>query len=160
MRPPSVAAITLAILGFTSLVGSQPATAAPEPREIRSLEFDDYFGIDLDGALPFPPGAGTALLLSEGSETGARLVPMGETGPNDAEAVELADPINTSFDARTHHPRLVVFDQGVLTLRSVDSAQIGSESYDWRSLGIEDPQGVAVDPESGSVFVLDAGGLQ
>jgi DNA-binding beta-propeller fold protein YncE len=159
MRSHSVAAITLAILGFTVLLfGPQAGAAAPEPQEIRSIEFDDYFRIDLDGALPFPPGAGTALLLPQGTGTGARLVPMGATGPDEAEAIELTDPINASFDPRSHHRRLVVFDQDALTLRSVDATQTVSESFDWASLSIESPQGVAVDPDSGSVFILDSAG--
>jgi DNA-binding beta-propeller fold protein YncE len=158
MRSHSVAAITLVILGFSaSLFGPQPATAAAEPQEIRSIEFDDYFDVDLDGALPFPPGAGTALLLPTGTDTKARLVPMGGTVPEDAEVIELADPINASFDARVKHSRLVVLERGMLMLRSIGSTQT-SESFDWRSLAIGSPQGVAVDPESGSIFVLDAAG--
>jgi uncharacterized protein YjiK len=156
MRSPSPVVFLVKVLCLVSLlaVEAELAAAASAPRLIRDVEFDDYFDAALEDALPFPPGAGTALLLPSEGDDRARLVPLREDGTARGAVIKLADPINASLDAGAELPRLVVLERDVLTLRDVPSKK--ASRYDWRALEIARAAGVAVDADSGSVFVLDA----
>lgn len=158
LRMPSFSRslVPIATLYFAaSIFLAYAAGATSAPRELRTVEFDDYFDVEVEDAIPFPPGSGAALVLPQVSGLSPRLVwPAG----SDEGEIELSDPINVSLDVRADGSRLFVLDGGVLTVRSAGSPKLASGSFDWAPLEIASPQGVAVDSESGAVFVLDTAG--
>jgi uncharacterized protein YjiK len=75
-------------------------------------------------------------------------------------AAAVKDPVNVTFDAR--HSRLLLLDNAdrLLEVRASADGTLDPRTlvrHDGLHLDIRDPQGMAVDPTSGVVFVLDAG---
>ncbi len=77
-------------------------------------------------------------------------------------AAQISDPINVAFDNRFH--RLLILQLPERKLLQVTEDSNGNlESsmpvvYDAGPFGVADPQGITVDPASGTLFILDAVG--
>jgi hypothetical protein len=73
---------------------------------------------------------------------------------------DVADPVNTAFDARTN--RLLMFDSSaneLIEMLAGPDGRLGrlTTRIDARAFGLRDPQGLTIDPATGRLFVLDAG---
>ncbi len=74
-------------------------------------------------------------------------------------AASITDPINTAFDNR--YNRLLIFQPNAKQLISVDAAEDGQldprtlTHNDARNFNLGDPQGMAVNPYNGDLFILD-----
>ena len=134
---------------------------ACEIRHVRVLETDDFFDvIDLDG-VAFPPRANSVLVLDQpisGAATLLLVPPGGIPGAPDTLSEEISDPINITHDGRANrvflfepdsHELVVIYLGG--RLRSPNPIQrFAADEY-----GVEDPSGIAVDPKTGTLFLLD-----
>jgi len=75
-------------------------------------------------------------------------------------SASITDPINTTFD--NHFNRLLIFQPNSNQLIIVDTAPNGSldprslTRYNARHFALQDPQGMAVDPSNGDLFILDS----
>jgi hypothetical protein len=68
---------------------------------------------------------------------------------------DVADPINTAFDAEGN--RLLILESSTNQLVEMSLDRLTMNRIDARRFGLRDPQGLTVDPASGRLFVLDAG---
>ena len=89
------------------------------------------------------------------------LSPLSDRAGEARIAAALKDPVNVVFDAR--HARLLLLDSAdrLLEVRSDASGDLDPRTLvrrDALRLDLRDPQGMAVDPASGAVYVLDASG--
>ena len=184
----SVAASVARIRGFVlvgaavvSAVSVVSAAAAPDAsrqqarsgtvRQAQVLEHDRT-GVDAPAGLAFSPRAGPSTSSERGRGAGRpRLTSSGSHRsscrrfPDRAGeariAAALKDPVNVVFDAR--HARLLLLDSAdrLLEVRSDASGDLDPRTLvrrDALRLDLRDPQGMAVDPASGAVYVLDASG--
>jgi hypothetical protein len=100
-----------------------------------------------------PPGSATDIELVTLFEERAGTVPI---------AAGVTDPVNMAFDG--HANRLLIFDSSKSELIEILARADGRldpqtlQRIDARGLGVEDPQGLTVDPASGRLFILDAAG--
>jgi uncharacterized protein YjiK len=91
----------------------------------------------------------------------ARVIEPGDLGianPPGVEAwsrADVADPINTAFDAEGN--RLLILESSTNQLVEMSLDRLTMNRIDARRFGLRDPQGLTVDPASGRLFVLDAG---
>ena len=87
------------------------------------------------------------------------LSPLSDRAGEARIAAALKDPVNVVFDAR--HARLLLLDSAdrLLEVRSDASGDLDPRTLvrrDALRLDLRDPQGMALDPASGAVYVLDA----
>jgi PKD repeat protein/uncharacterized protein YjiK len=100
-----------------------------------------------------PPPAETDLV---------QLTPLAHRAGSVRIAAQVGDPINMAFDNRAN--RLLVFQSPANILIEVSQDEDGNLDpatlvrHDARSFGLEEPQGMSVDPASGTLFILDAVG--
>ncbi len=127
---------------------------------VRSIHTGEY-GINKPKGLAYSPVADTLLILGENANVA--LVTMGEDNEGIRTIPELQyDPQNVAFDSQTNS--LFEFDRGKSELVRIatdehglpDTAS-GSTHISGNAFGIRDPQGVAFDPATGRLFILDAG---
>ena len=115
----------------------------------RILETSDVFEApDLPG-LAFPPGAGSLVVLDWPERGTSTLVRLGDEGEV---AVELAEPINLTWDAKGR--RLLVWDDDareLVVVRGVSVRRVSARPY-----GVARARGLAVDAATGRLLVLDA----
>jgi len=130
-------------------------------RHVRVLETDNFFDVvNLDGVV-FPPHANTVLVLDQPRIDAATIVFIPQGGmPGDPEnlSLEIADPINITFDSRGN--RLFFFERksGDLLVTKLGRKALNAkaiEHFNSQALGLEWPNGMAVDPHTGTLFVLD-----
>lgn len=130
-------------------------------RHVRVLETDDYFDVINLNGIVYPPHANTVLVLDQPRIDTATIVLIPEGGmPGDPGnlPLEIADPINITFDSRGN--RLFFFERESADLlvtelgrKAFDAEAI--EHFNVQALGVERPNGIAVDPQTGTLFVLD-----
>jgi DNA-binding beta-propeller fold protein YncE len=133
---------------------------------------NDRTGVDAPAGLAFSLSSKSFYVVGAGSGGGAtetavvRLAPF-ELSTADARAGEariaaaVKDPVNVVFDAG--HARLLLLDNAnrLLEVSSGASGDLDPRTLvrrDALRLDLRDPQGMAVDPASGAVYVLDASG--
>ncbi len=136
---------------------------ASEIRFIRVLDSDNYFSvINLDGVV-FPPRANSVLVLDQpvsGAGTVILVPKGGQPGDPDTLSQEISDPINITFDGRAK--RLFFFEpesselvvikvRGQLKIKKIKRFIV--DEY-----GVGNPRGIAVNPKSGTLFILDGVG--
>ncbi|HLF72936.1 MAG TPA: hypothetical protein VI524_01200, partial [Anaerolineales bacterium] len=130
---------------------------------VRSLHVSEY-GIDEPKGLAFSPSA-NAFLLLDGSPN-ITLVTMNEDRAGTWILPELpGNPLNVAFDQRTSSLFVLDSSKSELVKSKADgigfpSGSIPSIRFSVQALGIGDPQGLAFDPETGSLFILDSGNAQ
>ena len=160
--------------GFAMKVWSQDvtlATGSSGVQFIRVLETDDFFdAINLDG-IAFPPYSNTVLRV-KGKKPGKaslEVVAKGnKPGSADNTMVMAIDPLALSYD--TDSDDLYVLDEATSNLRLLktrkndrdgNSASAGFEAVKQASFsnyGLRDARGIATDPATGIVYVLDRKG--
>ncbi len=77
-------------------------------------------------------------------------------------AAQIKDPINTAFDNKIGRLLILQFPENqLLEVREGSDGNLDPKTlirYDARRFGLQNPQGMTVDPASGSLFILDAVG--
>jgi hypothetical protein len=123
----------------------------------------EQYGINHAKGLAYSPLADTLLILDENAN--AALVTMGEDNEGIQAIPDLqSDPFNVAFDAQTNS--LFGLDRGKSELVQVKADDRGfpqasaSTRFAANAFGIQDPQGIAFDPASGRLFILDAANSQ
>jgi hypothetical protein len=130
---------------------------------IRAIPTGGY-GVSDPKGLAFSARANAFLILDGSAHV--TLVGMGEEA---AEATilptSIGDLLNVAFDRRTDS--LVVFDHERAELTKIQADRDGFPDgsappvkFRLHALGVENSQGITVDPESGRIFILDNGNAQ
>ncbi|MFN8454763.1 MAG: hypothetical protein U0401_08865 [Anaerolineae bacterium] len=138
-------------------------------REVRALETDQA-GLVNPAGLAFSPRANAFHVMErrrKGQPTPAnadlvKLTPFAD-GAGSARVVEaIKDAINVAFDRKFN--RLLIIQPSANRLIEVRERANGNLDpatrirHDVRHFGLQDPQGMAIDPVSGNLFILDAVG--
>ena len=159
-------AILIAVV-FPPLIPAQLGASAQgnsSPiRVVRSLYTNEYGVTDPKG-LAFSPAANTFFVLNQSGNI--TFLTMGEDNAGTRNLPEVQnDPLNVAFDKKSGG--LFVFNRGKSELVKIKSDDKGLPDastspirYAVYAFGIKDPQGIAFDPDSGRLFVLDAGKSQ
>ncbi|MCI0637044.1 MAG: hypothetical protein L0206_24475, partial [Actinobacteria bacterium] len=140
-------------------------------RHAQVLEHDRT-GVDAPAGLAFSSSSRSFYVIEARSGGGpaetdvVRLAPFDLSPVSDRAgsariAAAVNDPVNVVFDAR--HTRLLLLDDvdRLLEVRSDASGDLDPKTLvrrDALRLDLREPQGMAVDPSSGAVYVLDASG--
>ncbi|MGD8869252.1 MAG: SdiA-regulated domain-containing protein, partial [Gemmatimonadales bacterium] len=145
-----------------------PQTAGADVRVARVLEPGEL-GLPNPAGLAFSPRDGTLLVVTRtpgtppSSTTDIELVTLFEDRAGTVRiAAGVPDPVNMTFDDNAN--RLLIFDSSKNELIEISARADGRldpqtlQRIDARGLGLEDPQGLTVDPASGRLFILDAAG--
>ena len=148
------------------VVSQLPAGSAV--RLSRAIEPIDL-GVENPTGLAFSSNSGMLLVISRapgtppGDATAIELVdPSADRVGTVQVAIGVTDPINMTFDEAAN--RLLIFGATNSELYEIRARQDGSidpqavEQIAARSFGVEDPQGITVDPVSGHLFILDVEG--
>lgn len=131
-----------------------------EIRHIRVLETDNFFDVvNLNGVV-FPPRANSVLVLDQPAAGAGTLLLVrkgGLPGDPDTLPMPISDPINITFDGRAR--RVFLFEPApselvVISLRG----QFKTDRFAAEEYGVENPSGIAVDPRTGTLFILDSVG--
>ncbi|MEJ2353882.1 MAG: hypothetical protein P8Y03_29260, partial [Anaerolineales bacterium] len=108
--------------------------------------------VEAPGRGQFPP-AETDLI---------QITPFADRAGSVRIAAQVQDPVNMAFDNKAN--RLLIFQSPANILIEVSQDEDGNldpamlARHDARGYGLEEPQGMSVDPASGSLFILDAVG--
>ena len=130
---------------------------------VRSIGTNE-FGIGAPKGLAFSNTANTFLILDEQGNVAS--ITMGEdnAGSTQVSDVEI-DPVNAAFDNSDNS--LLVLNRGKSELakiksdnRGLPNVSDGSPRFAVNALGTKEPQGIAFDSGTGSLFILDAGNLE
>lgn len=144
-----------------SLAQSEPAFI----RQVRVME-SDQTGLFTPAGLAFSARA-NAFQVIEGRSSSAntdliKLTPFADRAGSARIAAAIKDPINVAFDNRVG--RLLILHSPANQLLEVREDAQGNLDprtlirYDARGFGLQDPQGMAFDPTSGYLYILDAVG--
>jgi len=143
--------------------------AAGAPRQARVLE-SDRTGVEAPAGLAFSSASGSFYVIGA-RPSGAladtevvKLTPFALSRVSDRAgsariAAALKDPVNMAFDTRGNRLLLLDAADRLLEVRADSSGDLDPTTLvrrDALRLDLRDPQGMAVDPASGVVFVLDA----
>jgi PKD repeat protein/uncharacterized protein YjiK len=138
-------------------------------RQVRAMESDEM-GISHPAGLAFSSGA-KAFHVVEARAQGQpppantdiiKLTPFSAQVGSARIAAAIRDPINTAFDGQFN--RLLIFQSPNNKLIEVLEGPDGNLDpttlirHDARRFGLQNPQGMTVDPASGHLFILDATG--
>ncbi len=143
---------------------------ATQAQQVGLLE-QETTGLRSPSGLAFSP-ANNAFYVIDASPGGPRpaatevvtltpfeLIPFTDRSGSTRIAATLRDPINMAFDARYGRLLLLSGDGHLLEVQASPNGDLLPETlvaHDVTGLGLQSPQGMAVDPASGEVFVLDA----
>ena len=115
----------------------------------------------------FPPLAHSLLVLDHptpGSATILVVPNAGQPGDPKTLSVEISDPINITFEDRGDRQRLFLFDpessELVITRPSGKPQIKETDRFQTAEYGVVDPSGIAVNPETGMLFILDTVGAK
>jgi hypothetical protein len=148
------------------VLGLGPAASAEYAldslRHVRNVEADES-GPEGAPGIPFPPMSGLRLLPDTPYPGMATvLIPDGSDDVHSMIPIELPDPINFAFTGGEDGSyRLFLLDHTTGDLIEVQVQRAGGKAK-LRAFGVgggrlADPSGMAFDPTSGDVFILDAG---
>src|SRR5688572_9476730 len=159
--------VILMSIAFTSLIpvqlGANAQGNSAPIQVVRSL-YTSEFGVNDPKGLAFSPTANTFFIIDESGNIS--LVTMGEDNAGTQSLSEIQDDaLNVAFDKKSDS--LFVFKRGNSELVKIKSNDKGlpdasalPSRFPSNAYGIKDPQGVAFDPISGGMFILDAGNSQ
>ncbi|MGH3135746.1 MAG: cadherin domain-containing protein [Gaiellaceae bacterium] len=148
--------------------GNQSAAGAT-PRQARALE-SDRTGVEAPIGLAFSSASESFYVIAAGPGgnpadteivklTPFALSPVSDRAGSARIAAALRDPINMTFDTRGNRLLLLDAADRLLEVRAEANGDLDPSTLvrrDALRLDLRDPQGMAVDPASGVVFVLDA----
>jgi uncharacterized protein YjiK len=164
----SVLLIVIIAVSSFSYWGSTKSSAqgnAPYIQQIRALQ-PDHTGISRPHGLAFSARFNAFYLVDDGSSAAPNSTDLlaltpAEARPGSARiAAAIQDPINMAFDNKLN--RLVVLQaksNQLLVVQADASGGLDPRSLtreNVRAWGLQNPQGLAVDPATGNLFVLDA----
>jgi len=138
---------------------------------VRNLE-TGQLGILYPAGLAFAPKAGAFHVISGRSPSQlapvntdlAQLLPTEMASSVTKIAAQVKDPINVTFDGKWN--RLLILktpaDQLIEVQTKADGAlnPKSTRHIKLKQLGLQNPQGMTVDPATGRLYILDAGGLR
>jgi hypothetical protein len=166
-RMPVVFGMLAASAVLASLVLFDIASAQEDAngvRHLRNLETDSFFDVGNLEGVAFPPRASSIFVLDQPITGAATLhvVPKGGN-PNAPEnlAWEVSDSVNITFDGRARRIFLLERESNdlvVVYLRGGLQSPQTVQRFRSDAFGMEQPQGIAVDPKRGSLFILDGAG--
>jgi VCBS repeat-containing protein len=166
---------SLILAGLISLISLSGATVTlaqtgnPFVRRVRALEAGET-GIPNPAGLAFSARA-RAFYVVEARGQGQpppaeteiiQVTPLSDRVGSARIAAAIRDPINMAFDSRFH--RLLIFQSPnnmLIEVREDADGHLDPTTlvrHDARYFGLQNPQGMAVDPASGQLFILDASG--
>jgi len=158
------------LIFWFSLGGSPAAPAQGNSgfvREVRALEIERA-GIQNPAGLAFSPAA-NAFYVVKGQRQGQpppaqtdiiKITAFAGRAGSARIAATVQDPINMAFDGRFN--RLLILQSSANQLVEVSEDADGNldpstmSHHDVRHFGLQNPQGMAVDPAGGALFILDA----
>jgi uncharacterized protein YjiK len=161
----SLAIIALAvILLVAASTAAQAQSGSGYFNNVRSLETAP-FGVTTPVGLAFFRTSNTFLVLgvppAGQTDTALALMPFYERPIAPPKTAAVIDPLNFAYSERTN--RFWLFDKGNSSLTGRQAQPDGTPDaavavrLDAQTLAIQNPQGIAFDPKSGKLFVLDAG---
>lgn len=165
--------ILLGLFGAFSFWKSVPAQGqvnTADARLVRALE-EEQTGVSNPAGLAFSPRAQSLHVVEAQPEGVAaattelnRLNGFGDQVGSARIATLIQEPINVTFDA--YFNRLLIYRPSGRRIVTVGGTPAGGldtrqiSYHDARQLGVEDPAGIAVAPDSGVLFILDAADAQ
>jgi K319L-like, PKD domain len=162
------AAVSALLLAGASAAGEVAAPPSAPIRQAQVLDLEET-GVPAPDGLAFTGGSDSFYVLDAAARAApdvVRLTPFVRAGSIRAGSTPLTaavkDPINMVFDARRNRLLLLpgASDQ-MLEVRAQANGDLDPGHvvhHDLRRLNLQDPQGMAVDPESGDLYLLDAAG--
>jgi hypothetical protein len=148
---------------FSGSAQSSPAYI----RQVRAIEVDKT-GLQNPSALAFSSRANVFLVMEEPGQFPhlatevIELTPFGTRAGAVRIAAHTGDPINTVFDNKFHRLLVLQFPENqLLEIREKPDGTLDRTTlidYSANRFGLQDPQGLAIDPASGILFMLDAVG--
>jgi hypothetical protein len=171
LMPPAVfpklryaCAFICALIYFANAWGQVDAS---EIRHIRVLDTNNFFDVIDHNAVVFPPRAHSLLVLDQPTPGAATIfvVPNGgQPGHPKTLSVEISDPINITYEDRGDGQRLFLFEpessELVITKPSRNPEIKEKDRFQTTEYGVVDPRGIAVDPKTGMLFILDVVGAK
>ncbi len=160
----SVAIVALAVLLLASAsTAAQAQSGSGYFNNVRSLETAP-FGVTTPVGLAFFRTSNTFLVLgvppAGQTDTALALVPFYERPIAPPRTAAVIDPLNFAYSERTN--RFWLFDKRNSSLTGLQPQRDGAPNtavavhFDARTLAIQNAQGIAFDPKSGQLFILDA----
>ena len=164
----TILSLGLALSLSFSWVFSSSAQGSPAYiRQVRALEADKT-GLQNPSGLAYSSRTKALLALDQpgGSPTGTaeviKLTPFGKRAGSTRIGVQIQDPINLTFDNKFQRMLILQFPADQLLAvpekpdGSLDPAAL--TGFPAGRFGLLNPQGISVDPASGTLFILDAVG--
>jgi hypothetical protein len=156
----------LAVLGALFLVclfpGYSNAQAPGDPPYIGEVRiFDPEFTLPHAAGLAFSPVADAFLLLDDqpgGVSDNLTMISPFEELIGSANLPAIASPINVAFDSKAN--RLLLLDTASQELIAIEAGSDGYvdpaavSRFEVQQFGVQNPQGMAVDPADGTLFIL------
>jgi hypothetical protein len=152
-----------------SMSGHSTSLAQSEPAFIRWVRaFDpDRSELANPAGLAFSGQANTFYVLEQEATPGAGsnivlVSPFGDVVGTVNVGVEVTDPINMTFDSQAN--RLLLYEgatEELIEIRAGADGQLDPGTltrYPAQSYGVQNARGMAVDPQSGQLIILDASG--
>ncbi|MDX1415383.1 MAG: tandem-95 repeat protein, partial [Candidatus Promineifilaceae bacterium] len=167
----SLLAITLIFVGFVALFSleASPVRTAQAPtdyiRHVRNFDADNIGALNPVGLTFSPISANFLVLEANASPSNSNIISVSPLEIRyDSVPIEaaVADPINMTFDSKVG--RLLILDSESDELIEIEAASDGSllpntlTRHDVQHFGIQNPQGMTIDPLSGHLFVVDEPG--
>ncbi|MEJ2265808.1 MAG: SdiA-regulated domain-containing protein, partial [Anaerolineales bacterium] len=166
----SILALGLAfMLAFIGISASFAQNRAALVRQVRVMEADET-SLTNPAGLAFSARANAfqvveapgAAQLAPGVTDVIQVTPFAHEAGSARIAAQVKDPINMAFDNKGNRLLILQFPANILIEVSQDDAgnldPATLARHDGRGFGLEDPQGMSIDPASGTLFILDASG--
>ena len=168
LLPSPKVLLLVAVLAAGAFLRNAAFSAVDHPPfigHVRSME-TEALAIAHPAGLAFSPAAGAFFVL-EALPSGAgtainALTPVGTSAGTTYLDTVVDGPINVAFDPYAN--RLLIYQTGASALLAVPTGKDGRldpaavTAYEAGHLGIERPEGMAVDPAGGVLYLLDRGG--
>ena len=164
----SILSLSLALSLSFFWISTSSAQGSPAfIRRVRTLEADKT-GLQNPAGLAFSSRAnafyvvkGTGQVLLTATDV-VKLAPFGKQLGSTRVTAQIDDPINIGFDNKIHRLLILQFPGNqLLDVRESVDGNLDPTSlirYDVSRFGLQDPQGITVDPVSGYLFILDSVG--
>lgn len=161
--------LSLCVITHLSINTYAVVTAQAEPafvRRVRTIETAPLGILNPAGLVFSPKGRNFQVIASRQASATAtdlvQLTPVERVIDSRRLAAKIDDPINVTFDGKRN--RLLVLGKNanqLLVVQADDTGTLDPQSLrnvKLRTLGLQNPQGITVDPATGVLYILDADG--